>query len=70
MSFQTFIERFKSLVFEKIELEYQDIPTLKALMTLWVNQYFNSDVENKFYAVEKRVVCLTKKLPIDTLIEK
>ena len=46
-SIQTLIKEFKSVVSRNVELQYQYIFLLKALLTFWANQDFNSDVENK-----------------------
>ena len=57
-SIHDFIREFKSVVFEKKEVENQDMSTLIALSPFLTNQESNSDVEKKNQEIFKRKVRL------------
>ena len=55
---QTMTEEIKNAVFEKIELEYNDVCTLLPLLPLLANQTFDSEICNKFYDSKKQIFLL------------
>ena len=64
--FESMIEEVKSVVFEKDELEYQDIPTPKTLFTFCVNQDSISNVGEKFMILKNELSLSNKKSSIET----
>ena len=67
--FGSMIEEFKSIVFEKVKLEYRDICILKAVVPLLFNKNSNADVETKFMIFRSIQSVPIEKLSIDSLIE-
>ena len=55
-SIENLIKEFIAVVFEKDELEFQEMSQLIALLPLLTNQVSNSDAENKFKNFQKRTV--------------
>ena len=47
-SIQTLIDKFKNVIFEKVEIECQDTSTLREYLPLFVNQESKSDAKIKF----------------------
>ena len=65
-SIRTLIDEFKNVVFAKVDLEYQDISTLRKLLPHLVNQNSKSDVEHIFMIFSNDLSASKKKLSIDT----
>ena len=64
--FQTLVEEFKAVVFDEVELDYQYMSTLTALLPLSANQDSDFNVESKFYDNRKQVVFLKKSFGTPT----
>ena len=69
-SYQSLIDKFKAVVFEKDQLKYGDISILIALLPFLANRKSTFNVKHKLNKIWTPVAGLKEKLSIDTLIEK
>ena len=66
LSYQTLIDEFENVVFEKVEMEYQDYSTVVEFFPLLVNQDSKSDIK-KIKLFRNEQSASSKMLSIDPL---
>ena len=60
------IEKSKTVICEKHELEYQDNPKTVEQLPFLVNQDSNCDVQDKFHFLKNKLLVEIKNVSIDT----
>ena len=58
LSIESLKREIKSVLFEMDQFEHRDFSIIKVFLPLLVNHDFNSDVEDKFHHIYKRINCL------------